>query len=805
MVVVPQPISFDEDDPRPMFKHLDAWARRSLVTPEAWSSVLERCDQWLDYSPRNQVLLASYGVAGPVAGAQTWAQVQSSEDGRPCSIRHGEHGLPVRVPVVAESDVSSDRSPVGAVSQSVAGAHRWEKVFALEQLARHPAAGALESPAIPRLGDREWTEVVRVASGRLLGRTPRKVTDPLDQLASLAGRVPQGAGRVRLDSERAVQAAHVVAARVGLVSVPMPALDPSALTARERWQSMVDVRRGVGQVMAAVSFAVGVDLAQSPVPRHDVVDDRQVAPGRRNYLSAADVRALPLGTWIEAGPYTRGEWMARGVSGANGVAAFLRVNDRSYLAAYETRGGATWRLETTGRGAHRGLVGEGEAEDLATAKRSVSEALAERFPEAARSVESTVAGRVLSPAFGWVALPGGRDDRTQQRTFDDRVSAMVSPGPGGRWQTWVSVDGSQRQGPLAPNDADARTVADGLARGALMELAAVSPARANAMVRDLASDDQHWNRAEFVALVGHRLNDDDRQELETTNDPEWLVQLMNDVGVLAPPTMLSVLRAEQVGLDAAIDLVPALGMAIPDAIRQLRRDWDADRLDVGNRLGATTEELRAAGCTPTEMLAVSPREELRRLDAREQTWVHVGPSLLEAGYTVAEAVTHLAAHAPNPDTFAAGVASIVECPVDAFALAAKRAQPEDFVSLSERYELSPAETAIVLADAGIPTDKAVFTLALRCGDEPDLVARLSCDHLGIAPSLTASILDGEYLAPVVPIRPASIDITDTASLVAAIGPPVHGEAVGLDTASLLAALPAPGYDVGPEIELEPTR
>ena len=145
---------------------------------------------------------------------------------------------------------------------------------------------------------------------------------------------------------------------------------------------------------------------------------------------------------------------------------------------------------------------------------------------------------MLSPAFGWVALPGGRDDRTQQRTFDDRVTAMVSPGPGGRWQTWVSVDGSQRQGPLAPTDADARTVADGLARGALMELAAVSPARANAMVRDLASDEQHWNRPEFVALVGHRLTDDDRQELETTDDPERLVQLMNDVGVLAPPTML---------------------------------------------------------------------------------------------------------------------------------------------------------------------------------------------------------------------------------------------------------------------------
>ena len=55
-----------------MLRDLDGWARQGLGSPEGWGSVLERCDQWLDYSARNQVLLASYGIVGPVAGTATW-------------------------------------------------------------------------------------------------------------------------------------------------------------------------------------------------------------------------------------------------------------------------------------------------------------------------------------------------------------------------------------------------------------------------------------------------------------------------------------------------------------------------------------------------------------------------------------------------------------------------------------------------------------------------------------------------------------------------------------------------------------
>ena len=216
----------------------------------------------------------------------------------------------------------------------------------------------------------------------------------------------------------------------------MPAFDPASLSPRERWQTLVDVRAATDRVLRAVSHGLGVDLTASPLPRVDASDDREVAPTRRNYLSPADVRGLPVGVWVESGPYSRGEWLARGVAGAAGRAAHLRVNDRSYLAVYEARSGAMWRLETTGRGAHHGLVAEGTAESFDDAKVAVREALRERFPDAARAVDADVSAPV-APQHGWVPLPGGRDDRTEGRVFDERVSAMIAPGPGGRWETWV--------------------------------------------------------------------------------------------------------------------------------------------------------------------------------------------------------------------------------------------------------------------------------------------------------------------------------------------------------------------------------
>src|SRR5690606_39373001 len=81
---------------------------QTCALPISWGSVLERCGQWADYSPRNQVLRASYGIVGPVAGVATWERVPSVEPGRSCAVRTGEHGLPVRVPRSEERRVGKE-------------------------------------------------------------------------------------------------------------------------------------------------------------------------------------------------------------------------------------------------------------------------------------------------------------------------------------------------------------------------------------------------------------------------------------------------------------------------------------------------------------------------------------------------------------------------------------------------------------------------------------------------------------------------------------------------------------------------
>lgn len=737
MVVISQPIRFDEDDPRAMLRHLDGWARRSLGSAEAWGSVVELCGQWADYSARNQVLLASYGIGSVVAGTATWHRVDSA-DGRPCAVRAGEHGLPVRVPELVDAEVVAERTRSTSQS-SVAGSHRWELVFAEEQLARRPGPNALVQQALPRMSERQWVEAVRVASGRMTGRTPRKIDDPQVQLALLAGRVPLGAGRTKLTDDQRAQAGWLVADRLGRAQGPVPAVDPSALQARERWRSLVDTREATGRLLSAVSYAIGVDLTASPLPRHELVDDRAVPAARRNYLAPSDVRSLALGVWTEVGPYTKAEWMGRGVAGAEGRAAFLRVNDRSYLATYETRTGAMWRLETTGRGAHHGLVAEGIATSLVDAKEHASSALRERFPDVARAVESS--STVLSLTSTWAPLSAGADPRTQIRPLDDRVAAMVAAGPGGRWQTWTLVDGQPQQGPLAPTAEEARSVAEALGRGVMMQMSAHTPDRANRMVSDMANGATGWRRDDLVQVIGHRLTSADRDELAVSRSPERLVELMAATGVLTPPTMMRVLWSEGVGADTAASLVPAIGVDRATAIRVLHDEWGVDRLRAGAALGASTDELRDAGCSAREMLAAAPREELRRLDTRESTWIQAGAALLDAGYSLPAAVDELAANAPSPSTFAAAVHAVISDPVEAFSLAINAAALPDLASLSERYELSPRDTAQTLAAACADIETAVAVLAARCDGDMDAVIDIASNAFAIGGDTVRAVLD----------------------------------------------------------------
>ncbi|MFT3851975.1 MAG: hypothetical protein QM733_04450 [Ilumatobacteraceae bacterium] len=791
--MIARPIVFAEDSPKLLYRHLDRWAADRLESSEAWASMVERCDQWVDYSPRNQVLLASYGVVGAVAGVATWERVPSTEPGRGCAPRTGEHGLPVRVPVTAAGTTRSQRSRVAARSGSVVADHRWDLVFAAEQLARRPQLGALRPPQAPELRPGEWAEVVRRAEGRLLGRMPRKIVDPDRHLAMMAAKVPLGLGRPPLgDPVLMGQVVSVVASRVGLDVAPMEAFDPSGLSGRERWQTLVDVRTSAARVLNAVSYGLRVDLAASPLPRVDSSDDREVSPVRRNYLSPADVRGLPLGVWVECGPYSRGEWLARGVAGAVGRAAHLRVNERSYLAVYESRSGAMWRLETTGRGAHQGLVAEGTADDFEDAKVVVREALRERFPDAARSVEPHVSAGV-TPQHGWVALPGGRDERTQGRVFDERVSATVSPGPGGRWTSWVTVDGRMTEGPLAPSASAARDVAEAMARGELMVLAAAAPDRADRMVREMA-DAGALTRADLDRMVGPRLADADRAVLLSPDaSAAQLVDLLTSTGAVGPGTIVAVLHHEHVDPEVVAGLIPAIGMPVTDAIRELHERWRMDRLDAGSQLSATPDELKAAGCTTVEMLQAAPREVLRHLDTRERTWELAGHSLLEAGYSPADALRQLALHAPTPETFAAAAVEIEPNPLDAFPTAVRHATITDLVALSERYGLSPSETAETLVIACAAPEVVLGVVHERC--DHDEAATIDACATAIDPSLIERVLhrddlDAEPLV-LLPAAASGVSIDDLdAGLRVALGEPVStsiATEAGVDEA-LVAAL-----------------
>jgi hypothetical protein len=148
--------------------------------------------------------------------------------------------------------------------------------------------------------------------------------------------------------------------------------------------------------------------------------------------------------------------------------------------------------------------------------------------------------------------------------------------------------------------------------------------------------------------TGSRLTDEDRATLATTRRPGVLVEMMRNTGVLAPSTMLAVLHAE------GVEPTPSSGSyrprtAGPEAIRFLHRDWHLPRLNAG-ALGATVDELRAAGCTAVEMLAAAPREELRRLDANTPgSW---SGRVCSKPATRRQAVQHLALHAPTPAMFA---------------------------------------------------------------------------------------------------------------------------------------------------------
>ena len=265
----------------------------------------------------------------------------------------------------------------------------------------------------------------------------------------------------------------------------------------------------------------------------------------------------------------------------------------------------------------------------------------------------------MAPHHGWVPLHGGRDDRTEGRVFDERVSAMISPGPGGRWETWVLTDGRPTQGPLAASADDARVRRRRPRPRRVDDVGRRSP-------RPSQRDDpgprrrRHADPTDLDRLLGARLADARPCRADVAGHATGPARRRCSAqpGAVGPATVIAVLHHEGVDAATVAGLVPAIGLPIPDAVRELHDRWGMDRLNAGAHLSATPDDLRAAGCTTVEMLQAAPREVLRQLDTRTHTWELAAHSLLEAGMSPREAVRQLALHAPTPDTFAAGVYEI---------------------------------------------------------------------------------------------------------------------------------------------------
>ena len=535
-------------------------------------------------------------------------------------------------------------------------------------------------------------------------------------------------------------------------------------------------------------MAIGVDLVASPLPRMQVIDDRVVPAGRRHRLPAASLEQLPIGRWVTVGPYTPAEWAARGEHAA-GTGAYLRLNKTAYLAAFETGEEASWRLEDVAARTGHGLLTVGSASDLDQARADAVAAVRDRYP-ALLAVPDADSGErimaVVSPggtADGWEQMPGDGRSPAELWHLDDKITLYVMAGPGGRWLPAIHTasTGVLERLRLQATIDDARTHAE-IAGRRLQRVAQIAePVQADIVVAGFA-DSTHYNRRELAALMGHRLDRPDHSRIETA-EPAELVELLGAAG-FSPATTVAVLAAEQVEASEVAKLLPTVGVPMADAIRVLHDRWNIPRTDAAELLAATATEMRDAGCTPVEIMAARPRDVLRTLPNDLHLWELAAGTMATAGHSTATVTRHLVAHAPSAEAFAAGITVIAE-PADGLPTAARAHAPGDqLAAASERYGLSPAETARLLVGVA---DRAVVldTLTARCDGDATAVSAIATD-VGLTPADIDAWRAPEAGAAVSPLRPG-IDL-DAGALLAALPPP--GPSVETDPASILDTLTA---------------
>jgi hypothetical protein len=756
-----------------MVAHLDRWADRTLRDADAWTGVLLDSQAWRDYSARNQVLLASYGADGPVAGVETWRLVPSTTPDRSCAVRTGEHGYPVRVPVTTGG---SEPDPyLGGTRPTRAQVERWEwrPVFSIGQLARRPAPDSLVPPELPATltgpdADGEFLAAVRkVATATVRGRL-RAGDDPHEVLAAAAGRLRRSAKRPELDRSLRAQVAWLVADRAGLAAKEGPiAFDPGALAPRERWERLQDVLEPARKLTAALGVTVGVDLLASPLPRMEIVDDRVVPAGRRHRLPVASLEQLPIGRWVRVGPYTTAEWASRGED-ATGAGAYLRLNRTAYVAAVETGDGAAWRLEDVAARTGHGYLATGRAASLDAAQTDAWASLRDRYP----ALDQPAASLSVPTGTGrtWEALPGAGRQPAEARQLTDEVTLYVLPGPGGRWLPAIHTPTNRTLEPLALRASrdDARTAAELAGQRAVRIAQIADPARGDLALAEYATHGD-YNRAELAALVAHRL-DPDAADRVATAAPAELVELLGAAGA-SPVTTVAILHAEGCDPTIVAEMLPVIGVPMADAIRVLHERWDLPRPEAADLLDATATEMRDAGCTATEIMASRPRDILRTLPDDPHLWELAAGTMATAEHPAGTITAHLAAHAPTPEAFAAGLTTIADATDGLTLAAAHHAQPEQLAAASERYGLSPTETAGLLAGTTTP-GRLLDTIAIRCDHDPKATTRVAA-----AVGVTDSAIEAwrHPPEPVRPIRLGGAELDPTPLLAALRGPTARND------------------------------
>jgi hypothetical protein len=783
-----------------MAAHLDRWAAAELTSTAAWEQVLVGSRAWLDYSARNQLLLASYGVDGPVAGAETWRLVPSTHEGRPCAVRAGEHGHPVRVPVTTGG---TEPDPyLGGTRPTRAAVERWEwrPVFEIAQLARRPAPGTLVAVDLPAAlagpeAQRALLDASRkVATATVRGRLP-KSTDPYRVLADAAERVTRSGREPGLGPVLRQQVAWMVTDRVNLAAQPSPPeFDPTGVKPRRRWELLQQVLDPTRKLTAALGVAIGVDLVASPLPRMTIVDDRVVPAGRRHRLPAASLEQLPVGQWVEVGPYSAAEWEARGES-ASGRGAYLRLNKTAYIVAVERGDTATWRLEDVAARTGDGILATGTTASLTDARADAVKTLRGRYPAlgpAAVDVTQPVPG---GSSRGWGPMPGEGSTSAELRRLDERTTVYVIPGPGGRWMPAVhhAATGDIDRLPLTRTVDEAKTSAV-LAGYRAMRLAAMdSPARFDPMLAAFAASGD-YSRRELTALLASRLEAADSTRLPDAS-PAELVELVGAAGA-SPATTVAILHAESVDARTVAELLPTAGVPMPDAIRVLHERWELPRGEAAELLGATAAEMRTAGCTPVEIIATRPRDVLRALPDDPHLWELAAGTMAAAGHSSATIAGHLVAHAPSADAFAAGLTTGIDDPASGVAMAVRSgAQGDQLAAVSEAYGLSPAEAATLLADHGCSHHVLLDALDVRCDHATDAVLALAG-----AAGVSQDAIDS-WLNPPEPVTPpvarwGGLDLGDAAELLANLPDPQPAD-VATDLTDAL--------DLEPARHLEPIR